>query len=105
MKKDFELSKLTLRDFANVSQYIVITHNKKTVSGAGTMLGVTMEESGVSQVITIKLENEGAGGGSTLPDIEPFEEEDVAPESDVYIPPRPPKRVKSAETGEGGNDN
>ncbi len=95
----------TLRDFANVSQYIVITHNKKTVSGAGTMLGVTMEESGVSKVITIKLENEGAGGGSTLPDIEPFEEEDVAPESDVYIPPRPPKRVKSVETGDGGNDN
>ena len=55
----------TLRDFANVSQYIVITHNKKTVSGAGTMLGVTMEESGVSKVITIRLENEGAGGGAT----------------------------------------
>lgn len=87
----------TLRDFANVSQYIVITHNKKTVSGAGTMLGVTMEESGVSKVITIRLENEGAKNISqdTVLDIEPFVEEDVPPETDVYIPPRPPKRNKN----------
>jgi len=87
----------TLRDFANVSQYIVITHNKKTVSGAGTMLGVTMEESGVSKVITIRLENEGEGGGNTLPDPEPFEEEDVELNEDVYIPPHPPKRIKVEE--------
>ena len=36
----------TLRAFGNISQYIVITHNRKTVMGASTMLGVTMEESG-----------------------------------------------------------
>ncbi|MCM1321354.1 MAG: AAA family ATPase [Bacteroides sp.] len=103
-----------LREFANVSQYIVITHNKKTVSGAGTMLGVTMEESGVSKVITIKLDKE-SGGLITLPDIEPVAEEDVAPEENVYIPPRPPKRQKhvdakassaadeSASAADGGN--
>jgi len=81
----------TLREFANVSQYIVITHNKKTVTGASTMLGVTMEESGVSKIITIRLEAEG-NGTATLPDIEPFEEEDVEPEKDVYIPPHPLRR-------------
>ncbi|MCR4712894.1 MAG: AAA family ATPase [Treponemataceae bacterium] len=79
----------TLREFGNVSQYIVITHNKKTVAGASTMLGVTMEESGVSKVITIKLEENGK---IILPDPEPFEEEDVPLEKDVYIPPHPPKR-------------
>lgn len=79
----------TLREFGNVSQYIVITHNKKTVAGASTMLGVTMEESGVSKVITIKLEENGK---IILPEPEPFEEEDVPPETDVYIPPHPPKR-------------
>ena len=94
----------TLRDFANVSQYIVITHNKKTVSGAGTMLGVTMEESGVSKVITIRLENEGAGGGTTLPDVEPFEEEEVELNEDVYIPPHPPKRIKSVVSGDNQNE-
>jgi len=84
-----------LREFANVSQYIVITHNKKTVMGAGTMLGVTMEESGVTKVITIRLENEKDGKLETLPDIENFEEEDVEPEDNVVIPPHPPKRTRS----------
>lgn len=83
-----------LREFANVSQYIVITHNKKTVMGAGTMLGVTMEESGVTKVIAIKLENEKDNKLETLPDLENFEDEDVAPETDVVIPPHPPKRIK-----------
>ncbi|MGI5173930.1 AAA family ATPase [Treponema sp. OMZ 840] len=85
----------TLREFGNVSQYIVITHNKKTVAGAGTLLGVTMEESGVSKLITIKLENDSEGN-IILPEPEPFEEEDVEPEQNVYIPPHPPKRRKTA---------
>jgi chromosome segregation protein len=86
-----------LREFANVSQYIVITHNKKTVMGAGTMLGVTMEESGVTKVIAIKLENESEKRDENLPDLENFEDEDVAPEENVVIPPHPPKRVRQAE--------
>lgn len=83
---------MTLREFANVSQYIVITHNKKTVAGASTMLGVTMEEFGVSKVITIKLDRDS--GTIALPDPEPFEEEEVEPETNVYIPPHPPKRKR-----------
>ncbi len=83
-----------LREFANVSQYIVITHNKKTVMGAGTMLGVTMEESGITKIITIKLENESAHADEKLPDIENFEEEEVPPENDIIIPPHPAKRVR-----------
>lgn len=45
-----------LTEFAKDSQFIVITHNKKTVGGAQTLLGVTMEESGVSKVISIRLD-------------------------------------------------
>ena len=86
----------TLRDFANVSQYIIITHNKKTVTGASTMLGVTMEESGVSKVITIKLDND-KGSIVSVPEAEPFEEEDVEPEKDVYIPPHPIRRNRNKE--------
>ncbi len=89
-----------LREFANVSQYIVITHNKKTVMGAGTMLGVTMEESGITKVIAIKLENESAHLDEKLPDIENFEEEEVPPELDLVIPPHPPKRVRPQLEGE-----
>lgn len=85
-----------LREFANVSQYIVITHNKKTVMGAGTMLGVTMEESGVTKVIAIKLENESDKHEENLPNMENFEDEDVALEENVIIPPHPPKRSHEA---------
>ena len=86
-----------LREFANVSQYIVITHNKKTVMGAGTMLGVTMEESGITKVITIKLENEAdKHNEDNLPDIENFEDEEVSPEEGIVVPPHPPKRVRQA---------
>lgn len=87
-----------LREFANVSQYIVITHNKKTVMGAGTMLGVTMEESGVTKVIAIKLENEAERKEESLPNVESFEEEDVPPEEGVVVPPHPPRRHRSTET-------
>jgi chromosome segregation protein len=44
-----------LTEFGNSSQFIVITHNKKTVAGARTLLGVTMEESGVSKAVSIRL--------------------------------------------------
>ncbi|NLK46186.1 MAG: AAA family ATPase [Treponema sp.] len=85
----------TLREFANVSQYIIITHNKKTVTGANTLLGITMEESGVTKSVTIKLENEsGVVNLAKDETMEPFEEEDVPPEENVYIPPHPPKRNK-----------
>ncbi len=46
----------TLMDFEKRSQFVIITHNKRTVTGANTLLGVTMEESGVSKVVTVSLE-------------------------------------------------
>jgi len=88
----------TLREFANVSQYIVITHNKKTVLGANTMLGVTMEEAGVSKVIAVKLDKESEiSAKQQSVDIidEPFIEEEVEPEQGIYIPPHPSKRIKT----------
>ena len=48
----------TLVEFGKKSQFIVITHNKKTVTGAGALLGVTMEESGVSKAVAIRLDNQ-----------------------------------------------
>jgi len=47
-----------LREFGTTSQFIIITHNKKTVAGAGTLLGITMEESGVTKLISVRIENE-----------------------------------------------
>lgn len=88
----------TLRSFANVSQYIVITHNKKTVMGAGTMLGVTMEESGVSKVISLRLDKDikvSTAEADAADNAAPFVEEDIGPEEGVYVPPRPPRRIRN----------
>ncbi len=83
----------TLESFANVSQYIVITHNKKTVMGASTMLGITMEESGVSKVIALRLDQDIKYGADIDRSATPFVDEDVPEEEGVVIPPRPPKRI------------
>jgi chromosome segregation protein len=84
-----------LREFGSASQFIVITHNKKTVTGAGTLLGITMEESGVTKVISVRLENDGSGGSDgseDSPETEvrnqdgAFEEEDVEIEEGWELP-------------------
>jgi chromosome segregation protein len=45
-----------LRDFLSSTQFIVVTHSKKTMAAADTLYGVTMEESGVSKRISVRLE-------------------------------------------------
>ena len=87
----------TLESFANISQYIVITHNKKTVMGASRMLGVTMEESGVSKLIALRLDEDIKRGAEIDRSQDDFKEEDVPEEEGVVIPPRPPKRQKTEE--------
>jgi len=49
-----------LRRFADRAQFIVITHQKRTMEAADVLYGVTMGESGVSQVISRKVPREAA---------------------------------------------
>jgi len=48
-----------LRQFAEESQFIIITHNKGTMEAADVLYGVTLEEAGVSKLIGMRLRDEG----------------------------------------------
>ena len=42
-----------LDDFSNDTQFIVVTHNKRTMEAAETMYGVTMQDEGVSKLVSV----------------------------------------------------
>lgn len=44
-----------LQSFSRKTQFLVITHNKRTMTEAQQLLGVTMEEEGISKVVPVKL--------------------------------------------------
>lgn len=45
----------TLRQFTEYSQFLVITHNKRTVAAADTIYGVTMQERGVTRMVSLRF--------------------------------------------------
>ena len=47
-----------IRKFSENTQFLMITHNKKTMEAADTMYGVTMEEAAVSKVVSVRLAGE-----------------------------------------------
>ena len=55
---DINISRFTsaLRNFTNRTQFIVITHNKRTMEAADYMYGVTQEEEGLSKLVSVKFD-------------------------------------------------
>jgi chromosome segregation protein len=56
---DANISKFNniIREFSNSSQFIIVTHNKSTMSHVDVMYGVVMQELGVSQVAPVDFRN------------------------------------------------
>jgi chromosome segregation protein len=57
------------------TQFIIVTHNRRTLEGSSTIYGVTMGDDGVSKVISLRLEGDhivhhapGAANGDATPD-------------------------------------
>ena len=51
-----------VRSFSEGTQFVVVTHNKRTMEAADVLHGITMEEAGVSKLVTVKLEGGNQGG-------------------------------------------
>lgn len=47
-----------IKDFSNNTQFIVVTHNKRTMESAQTLYGVTMQEEGISKIVSVKFNEE-----------------------------------------------
>ena len=66
-----------LQRFLVHSQFIIITHNKRTIGMADVLYGVTMQEHGVSKIVSVKFhksDDEAAGtprGSTDLPEAAP----------------------------------
>ncbi len=53
-----------VREMTDRSQFIVITHNKRTMESVDNLYGVTMKEPGVSMLVSVNLSKLGARAGS-----------------------------------------
>ena len=47
-----------IRRFSDNTQFLIVTHNKRTMESADVLYGITMQEEGVSKIVSVKLAQE-----------------------------------------------
>jgi len=74
-----------LQRFLEHSQFIVITHNKRTIGMADVLYGVTMQEHGVSRIVSVKFHktHEATQGQQAVPLVPPAPGPDVELEEEA----------------------
>jgi chromosome segregation protein len=78
-----------LKEFLEMSQFLIITHNQHTIAGADIVYGVTMPEKGISRIVSMRLKQIGVA------ELEVGDPDAPAPEPEPETKPR--KRRRKAE--------
>ncbi len=71
-----------LKRFLDDSQFIIITHNKRTIGIADVLYGVTMQERGVSKIVSVKFHKSEEEGPRDRPLVPPAKSGDVMDSED-----------------------
>lgn len=75
-----------LQRFAETSQFVIITHNKRTISMANILYGVTMQDRGVSRIVSVRF-NQSEGAPENRTDAPPPQES--TPTASIITDPPP----------------
>jgi chromosome segregation protein len=76
-----------LRRFSDRTQFIVVTHNKKTMEVAESLYGVTMQEPGVSKIVSVRFDRQH---GEPVEEETPAQDEPMRRATPRPRPPEPP---------------
>ena len=84
-----------LKEFLQWTQFVVVTHSKKTMAFANTLYGVTMQESGVSKRVSVRFDDVSENGEISREALQ-RSDRDQPPDRPSRIPLPKKKRPKTS---------